>query len=235
MKKFAIVLLALLIAGVAVARDTTKLSTDLPRPAAERYAGDCVVGNPDIAGIQGYYATWWWGYENYAIPFNPMNEACVCGAGFSVKAVHMMLVLDEFTNITVQAALLAAVDDGTGCLVPGAELYASAPVTVSALPLPDYYDIEIPMDAPCATVGENYFMAFYFLDDNGGQAGGVGLPVDSTPTPCYSYNDWGSGWKDLVTAYGFAGDIIMWADIDCCENPVADEDSTWGEMKNLYR
>ncbi|MDO9694244.1 MAG: hypothetical protein Q7W56_05900 [Candidatus Latescibacteria bacterium] len=233
MKKLAIVLLALLIAGVAVARDATQLSTDLPRPAAERYAGDCVVGNSDIAGIQGYYGSWWFGPEIYAIPFNPMSEGCACGAGFSMKAVHMYLVLDEFTNMMVQGKLFAAVDDGSGCLVPGAEIYASAPMNVSGLFEPNYYDVEIPMDAPCASVGESYFMAVEFLDNNNGFS--VGIPVDSTPTPCYSYNDWGSGWADLVTDIGFAGDIIMWADIDCCEDPVANENSTWGEMKNLYK
>lgn len=233
MNKIAIVLLALLIAGVAVARDATQLSSDLPRSAAERYAGACLIGNSDIMGIQGYYGSW--GYQNYAIPFNPMNEACVCGSGFSVKAVHMLLTTNGlFTSITVRAALLTAVDDGTGCLVPGAEIYASAPVTVTALPMPEN-DIEIPMDMPCITVGENYFMAFYIRDDNGGEASGVGLAIDSSPTPCYSYNDSGSGWVDLVMDSGIPGDNVMFADIDCCENPVANENSTWGEMKNQYR
>jgi hypothetical protein len=40
---------------------------------------------------------------------------------------------------------------------------------------------------------------------------------------------------DLVMDSGIPGDNVMFADIDCCENPVANENSTWGEMKNQYR
>jgi hypothetical protein len=34
---------------------------------------------------------------------------------------------------------------------------------------------------------------------------------------------------------GFPGNILMWGDVVCCEDPVATESRSWGAIKSLYR
>ena len=29
--------------------------------------------------------------------------------------------------------------------------------------------------------------------------------------------------------------LVMWADVSCCDNPVPDEQSAWGSIKQMYR
>jgi len=96
-----------------------------------------------------------------------------------------------------------------------------------------YYDIAIPITAPCATVNDAQFIAVYFLNDNDSQF--FGLPISAPPSLCFNYNDWGAGYNDVVDAYGFAGDILMWADMECCAAPVATESTTFGSIKSLFR
>lgn len=59
--------------------------------------------------------------------------------------------------------------------------------------------------------------------------------TDDFPTACTSFNDWGSGWHDLVVDFGFPGNLVMWADAMCCEDPIAQERRTWGDVKSLFR
>jgi hypothetical protein len=33
----------------------------------------------------------------------------------------------------------------------------------------------------------------------------------------------GAGWQDPVAAYNWSGNLMMWADVLCCEVPVAEE------------
>ena len=60
--------------------------------------------------------------------------------------------------------------------------------------------------------------------------------VDNTPTACLDWNNWGDGWQDLDD-WGFNayGDLNMWADVFCCSPAVGTEESTWGEIRNLFR
>ena len=64
---------------------------------------------------------------------------------------------------------------------------------------------------------------------------GVSLLVDDTPLPCSGYDNRDSNWQDSVLDRGWVGDFYVWADLDCCENPVGSETSTWGALKTRYR
>ncbi len=186
------------------------IRTDLPAPVVDRYAGDCVFGNDDTANIQGYYGSWWYGNETYAVAIDPPAEACSCAAGFNVRAVHMVLYLEAASTPQVRALLAT---DAGACTGPGTIIDTSDPLTVAAQGAAGYYDIEIPCDFVCTDMdGGPYFVLFEFMD----ASGPVGIPVDSSPTSCYDFNDWGSGWEELVGGYSFAGDLLLWADVDCC-------------------
>ncbi|MFH1573154.1 MAG: hypothetical protein ABIG68_04180, partial [Acidobacteriota bacterium] len=62
-----------------------------------------------------------------------------------------------------------------------------------------------------------------------------GIVTDDRPIECTSYNDWGLGWSDLTAEQDFPGNILMRADVLCCEYPVGAESRTWGGVKSLYR
>jgi hypothetical protein len=176
---------------------------------APRYAGDCVFGNSDTSAILGYYGSWWAGNETYATRINPADYACGCNPGFNIRAIHMLLYLETTSTPSIQVHLAAA---PAGCSAPGAILDSSAVVSVSGITANGYYDIEVPCDLACQDMGSEYFLLFEFLDANGP----VGIPVDTAPTTCVDYNDWGSGFADVVSGYGFQGDWFIWADVDCC-------------------
>ncbi len=176
---------------------------------AMRYDGDCLFGNNNLAGIQGYYGSWWEGNESYATRIDPADYTCGCNPGFNVRAVHMVLYLQTTSAPQVRAHLAAA---GEPCTGPGTILASSAPITVSGIPSNGYYDIEIPCDFACQDMGSEYFLIFEFTN----AAGPVGIPVDSSPATCVNYNQWGAGWQDVVAGYGFAGNWLIWADVDCC-------------------
>jgi len=233
MRKLLLITLMLVVASTSMAREITPLKADLTSPSASRYDGDCVVGNADFDNILGYYDSWFLGYENYAIPFNAADESCVCSEGAAIKSIHMMIALDEFANLEVAAAVLDAVDGGNGCLVPGAEIAVSDVYTINGLTELQYLDIEIPIDGPCATTGDALFLAVYFLNDNDSQF--FGIPISDGAMTCYNYNDFGSGYIDVVTDYGFGGNLLMWADIECCSEAVSNEASTLDNIKSLYR
>jgi len=101
------------------------------------------------------------------------------------------------------------------CTTPGAIIDSSAPMTVSGIAAAGLYIIEIPCDFVCSDMGAEYFLAVEFTDTNGP----VGIAIDTTPQSCVCYNDWGSGWVDVVSQYSFAGDFFIYADVDCCGEP----------------
>jgi len=194
-------------------RDLGDLTVKPENGPAALYAGDCVYGNDDTGTIPGYYGSWWTGLETYAVRVDPLSESCACGDGFNVRGVHMYLYLETASSPQVRA-LLAADNGG----VPGAILDASDPITVTSPASNGYYDVEIPTDFLCQDPATGpYYVLFEFLD----AAGPVGIPVDGADTPGLCFNDWGSGWQDL-SAQGFVGDIMIWADVDCCNAGVAE-------------
>ncbi|MBK6898594.1 MAG: T9SS type A sorting domain-containing protein [bacterium] len=180
--------------------------------SATRYTGDCLFGNNDTAGVQGYYSTWWAGLETYATRINPADYACSCDPGFNVRAIHMLLYLETTSAPQVQVHLAAA---GADCTTPGAILESSSVVNISGIAAAGYYDIEVPCDFECQDMTGSYFLMFEFLNS----AGPVGIPVDAAGQACVNYNDWGEGYADVVSEYGFAGDWLIWADVDCCGVP----------------
>jgi hypothetical protein len=211
MRKFliAMLMLSMLLVSVAAAREVTVLKTDLTPPViADDALAACVVGNNNSAGILGYYDTWFGGFENYAIPINAGDSGCTCGEGVTITTIHMMLALDNLANLDVAVAVLDAENDGAGCLSPGVEFTVSPVYNVSGLTGGlAYYDIALPIDGPCATVGDAQFLAVYFLNDNDSQF--FGIPISAPANNCTNYNNWGDGYVDLVADYGFAGDILV--------------------------
>ena len=108
-------------------------------------------------------------------------------------------------------------DDTMGCFVPGPVICVS-PVYTVTITNAGMYDIALPMaqGCSCAMFGYKYGISMNF------------------PVGCTSWNDYGTGWYDLQTL-GFPGELKMFADIACCDDPVASENATWGGVKTLFR
>jgi hypothetical protein len=176
------------------------------------YAGACVFGNNDTDNIQGYYPGWWTGNESYATRIVPADYTCSCNPGFNVRAVHMVLYLETASAPQLQVSLVA---DNGECMGPGTILETSASFTFSGFPQNGYWDLEVPVDFACQDMDASYYLVFEFTNS----AGPVGIPVDTTPQSCVDYGQWGEGWQDVVSGYGFAGDWLLWADVDCCGTP----------------
>jgi len=188
-----------------------KLSRAAPLEAV-KYAGDCVFGNDDTGNIAGYYGDFWYGNESYATAINPADYVCGCNPGFNVKSIHMVLYLETTSAPEVKVSLATSAG---ACAGPGAILGSSALFTFSGFPDNGYYDIEVPLDVACQDMDASYYLVFEFTN----AAGPVGIPVDTTPQTCVNFNDFGSGYEDVVTAFGMAGDLLIWADVDCCGTP----------------
>jgi len=93
--------------------------------------------------------------------------------------------------------------------VPGAILCQTDVDTVS-IPGPGHWVIGFPIDELCC-VYEPYFAAIYIFTYI---QGGFAAPVseDDPDDTCRTYNDWGSGWIDLVQMpEPWPGEMLLWS------------------------
>lgn len=224
---FCPLLTILVLATVAAPAAHLDFSVQPVAPNDARDPWPCIYGNRTSSnGYEG----WWGGLESYARLIDPLTEPCDCDIGFTIRAVHIMLGLDATADLQVVARLLEA-DDPWGCPTPGATLAFSPLHEISGIELFGYYEIVIPCDFPCASLTEPYFITVDFF---GGTTDRVNLVGGGAAESCTSWNDWGSGWTDLVADIGFQSGLTIWADSDCCYQPIAADDTSWGAVKSLY-
>jgi hypothetical protein len=197
---------------------------------------DCMVGNlnPPVSTLSG----WFWGGEQYKYLFNPF-EQCYCNEGFKLEMVHMYGYFDETWVYPIIFDVWVDLEDAMwfeDCWWPGVEDCVSDVVTVTITEA-GLWDIAVPIDCECAYMLDPlgmpywYLLSMHFVD-----VFDMYLVVDEFPTPCTAYNDWGSGWVDLYDqGFDAFGNIVMWGDVTCCLDPIANEDSTWGDVKDLFK
>jgi len=118
------------------------------------------------------------------------------------------------------------------CPFPGPEECASDLYQV-VLGQAALYDIALAINCGCLCVDGTYLLSVWFESCTSGA--GLELVTDEFPSPCTSWNNWGLGWEDLVTGFGFPGNLIIFADAVCCASPSAVERTTWGTVKETYR
>ncbi len=188
-----------------------------------------------------YWAVSYWftGEEAYKILFNPL-EQLNCSNGFLLEQVHMLLDFPDTLDYPLTFPVWADLEDADWdptlqCWIPGVEDFVSNIFNVT-IDQPGTYDIAIPIDGLCAYMayptGEPYW---YLLSMHFPELFTANLITDNFPVNCYSWNSWGQGWFDLVSGYGFPGNIIMWGDVVCCDDPVDAENKSWGDIKSLFR
>ncbi|MGB8656660.1 MAG: hypothetical protein WCE90_02615 [Candidatus Zixiibacteriota bacterium] len=147
---------------------------------------------------------WMTGVEHYAHYEDP--AAFGCAFPFRVTEITfgiMTAAADSFSaSVSVNDLDLSV----PACPKPGSDICVSLTYTIN-IPGAGYWLITLPLDTPCCVYGP-YFAEFHLPDP---LPGGEDAITDNAPVICQSYNDWGSGWKDLVAGYGFPGGIELYS------------------------
>jgi hypothetical protein len=243
MKQLRIILLVTLcitlLGSQALARDVvvTRLGDpDVQIVGPETQRQDCMVGNLNAAAWA--IGDWILGNEVYGFVFDPL-ATCDCPLGFQLEGVHMLMQFgpeDVPSTFEVFANLAEAIyDPALGCWVPGPEVCAGEVYTYT-VEAEGLYDFLLPIgdSCECAFMEYMYMLSYHF--PNPFPTGMAPDAIsDDLPSNCTSWNDFGSGWLDLVVDFSWPGNILMWGDVACCEFPVSNDDNTWGGIKNLYR
>ncbi len=166
-----------------------------------------------------------------------MTGCSSCAEGLLISEVHILLSFGP-EDVPVTFEISADVeeiiwDDASQCNIPGGQICASD-ITTITINSEGLYDISIPVNCDCLPMISSYALGLFFHTDFT-STGFPNLVIDASPVGCTSWNDWGDGWNDLVTNFGFPGELSIFADVDCCEDPVANESHSWDEIKSMFR
>ncbi len=202
--------------------------------------GDGLVGNA-YNPIAHRISDWLVGDEGYKYLINPALELPDCPVGFQLLDIGMVLNFpDDLIYpyvFTAYGDLENAVwDEATGCYVPGTE-ECIGPLTTFSIDGPGDRVIELPMpDCACAfKYGPDGVAYMYMLSVHFVGPFTANLITDDFPMGCTSWNNYGFGWVDLVNDIGFPGELLIFGNVNCCDEPVATEGKTWGDVKSLFR
>lgn len=174
----------------------------------------------DMTGTPAFFITnWIWGGEFYANFQEPYNYGCVDVFPFLVTTIGFELYTYSAVHVDIRGIVYD--NDGTSCPLPGAEL-CTTPVYGFDIPSDGWWVLSMDFLDECC-VYEPYFAGVEILtsfddplpDAVSGDDGMI----------CQSYNDWGSGWADLVDTQGWPGMNMLYSfgntrpQNDCVEEP----------------
>jgi hypothetical protein len=206
----------------------------------DRTAPSCVVGNTNPA----YWAIgdFLLPPESYKLSFNPLSGNCPASCpppnwwGFKVTKIHIILMVAEPCTLTMAVDIEeAAYSGGLDCPEPSVPACGTNLLQV-ALTSAGAWDIGLPVDCECLGLHRKYLIGFYVESYSNAGGSVPSLAADAGPTAtCANYNNYGTGWFDLKSTYpSWPGNLIFFAEADCCELPVPTEEKSWGHIKKLY-
>lgn len=226
---------ALVVPATHAAREVTITrvdpSTFLPLQPSGAAVG-CQVGNTNPAAwaISNFIVP----PEEYALVFDPLNSTCGnCGLGFQVTTINIQVQVTAASTIVMEGYLRSAgFPTDPSCAEPTNVECSTGLFTVD-LPGAGGWIINLPIDCQCAFLNYPYALGIYIQSITGAVPD---LITDNSPSLCTSYNDYGAGWVDLRAAYAtWPGNLKIWADGVCCEQPVGAEDESMGELKGKFK
>ena len=174
--------------------------------------------------------------EEYKLVFDPKATCSVCPIGFIVTTVHFLVQTTEVTDmicaVNVEEAIYPTSPD---CPEPGQLLCQSGFFNVS-LPGAGLWDVALPIACECYTMERTYLLSVHFEEVTSASGAVPDLITDAGPALlCTNWNNYGTGWYDLVAAHPtWPGQLVFFADAECCTPPVPVEGKTWGAIKDLY-
>lgn len=236
-----ILMSCLLMTGLAMAKDIPSDLQAVPADPQISVTGakqTCQIGNYDYQSVYYWFeANALWGNESYKLIVGPENLCPNCASGLTVEFVNMVLLFgdeDVPSEFTVTADIEEAVWDGE-CWAPGPQIALSDPVTFS-VDTPGVHSISIPIVTPCMERGFNYGIGVQFLTTFPEDKRPEYTFDNDAPTFCTSWGLWEgeTEWERICEIWD-VGDLLIWADADCCENPVNTESQSFGDVKSLFR
>jgi len=170
-------------------------------------------GGKDFCDLYGSPAfaieDWFFGDEWYANYQDPEEFDCVAVWPFEVVDVGFNIQIQQAFSFDVQPYVLDADLTDPDCPVPGGVL-CEGPIYTVDLPSAGHWVIGLPIGDECCVYGP-YFAAVYIVTDIAAELAD-GIAEDDPTDVCRSYNDWGSGWVDMVVALGWPGEMLLWSD-----------------------
>jgi len=192
----------------------------------------CQVGNlnPINFAIPGFALP----PEEYALIFDPQAGCSNCPIGVQVNNIHIFMRTSVPCDIQLEVGLRTVGSGDPACpeSSPDASACLSGVYNVS-LPSANVWDIALPIDCPCADPNYLYALTVNYVSSS--CLPEPDLITDMFPSTCTSWNDFGSGWLDIVATYGFPGNLSFYADAVCCEPAIPTDDSSWGAIKGLFK
>ena len=193
----------------------------------------CLVGNPNAPAfaIGGFIFP----PEEYKLAFDPGATCSACPVGISVTTIHVYLQSSSACAIVVDMNLEEATYPGDpSCPNPGPVVCSSGAYNVN-LPGAGLWDVALPITCDCVSSGKEYLLGFYISSVSCATV--PDLITDAGPaTACANWNNYGAGWYDLLGQFPtWPGNLIFFADAECCSPPVPVDESTWGAIKALYK
>jgi hypothetical protein len=173
--------------------------------------------------------------EDYKLAFDPLATCTVCQVGFMPTTVHVYLQVKAAGSVVLSVDVEEAVYPTPGCTAPGPAMCTSPLYTVT-LPSAGLFNLGIPITCPCLTMYKKYLLSVHFQSMSLTPAN-IGLVTDAGPAAlCLNWNDYGTGWYDLLTAFPtWPGQLKIFADVECCTPPVPAQDKNWGAVKEMYK
>lgn len=205
------------------------------------HAGDPVhiLTNPDLY-------PW---YSRCSI-LEPIANGCTCSSGYTVNSYSLIFakigseVLEPHLTMGLGNSYeLDHYPPGTVCFnPPGLEwppyqvpFYCTLEESFT-VDNEGFYKVTLTGTGLCDCIFLDFTQALhvpYFWHEHWGSQ--LFLVADDNPGHCPDYTvnpNMGYLWYTEIDA---PGNILMWADATCCENPVGTESDSWGSLKALFR
>jgi len=218
------------------------VSFGIPSGATAAPRGYCPVGQVWPGYDPGWIepGTIAGGGETFLALFDP-TESCSCPIGFDLTTIDFFMTYPDDSpvpiTITVSMGLVEAVaaGDGSRSWSPGATI-CETPVRDFTMYIPkDYVGFGIALECDCVTMDQPYFLSFTIhseMDPVGG------LYTDGTGTPALGHfmTMVDGQWIDMV-AEGILtrGGLVVSGSAQCCETPVAADETSWSTIKAFFR
>jgi len=172
--------------------------------------------------------------DNYKLAFDPLATCSVCPAGFKVNTIHVVLQAKRTCTVVLSVDFEEAAYPTPDCTAPG-PVQCTSNLYQFNLGV-GTWDLPVPITCDCLTPGHKYLLGVHF-DSRSCTAANLGLILDAGPAAlCLNWNDYGAGWGDLLVDYPtWPGQLLFFADTECCDLPVSTQSNTWGAIKDLYR
>jgi hypothetical protein len=174
--------------------------------------------------------------EQYKLVFDPKLTCEECFIGLQVGIVYILLQVEDACDITMGVDIeeVSYLPEEPDCPRP-AEGWCYSGDFLVQLSGPGMWAVGLPMDCPCLTDERLYSIGLNISNVSCLTGSIPALVTDESPMPCTNWNNFGAGWEDLVIEYpGWPGNLVFFADADCCSVPLPVEERTWGHIKSLY-